>query len=152
MTGAAPVPVPPPRPVVTNTMSAPSSASISLSVSSRAACRPTFGSAPGAEPLGQLCADLQLVRRRVELQRLQIRIDDDELDAVEAGGHHAIHGVAAAAADAHDLDAGACADLIVECQPQRLVLGVSGSVSMISHSGSSCRAPARGIQSVRKIP
>ena len=54
MTGAAPVPVPPPRPVVTNTMSAPDSAWISASVSSSAACRPTFGSAPAPSPLVSL--------------------------------------------------------------------------------------------------
>ena len=53
--------------------------------------------------------------------------------AVEPGGHHAIHRVAAATADAHDLDAGSCADLIVERQPQHVVLCVGGSLSMISH-------------------
>ena len=111
MTGAAPVPVPPPRPVVTNTMSAPSSASISLSVSSSAACRPTFGSAPAPSPLVSLRADLQLVRRGVELERLQVGVGDDELDAVEAGRDHAVDGVAAAAADADHLDAGAGAVL-----------------------------------------
>ena len=127
MTGAAPVPVPPPRPVVTNTMSAPSSASISLSVSSSAACRPTFGIGAGAEPLRQLAADLDLVRRGVELQRLQVGVGDDELDAVESGLHHAVDGIAAAAADAHHLDAGARPSLFVELQPQR------GRV-LISHS------------------
>ena len=49
-TGAAPVPVPPPRPAVTKTMSAPPSALMSCSVSSRAACRPTLGSAPAPRP------------------------------------------------------------------------------------------------------
>ncbi len=51
MIGAAPVPVPPPRPVVTKTISAPSNTSIILSVSSRAASRPTLGSAPAPRPL-----------------------------------------------------------------------------------------------------
>ena len=73
----------------------------------------------GAEPLGQLAADLDLVRRGVEFQRLQVRVGDDELDAVEAGLHHAVDGVAAAAADADDLDAGAGAAFLVELQPQR---------------------------------
>ncbi len=50
MTGAAPVPVPPPRPVVTKIMSAPESAWMILSVSSSAACRPMFGSAPAPSP------------------------------------------------------------------------------------------------------
>ena len=54
MTGAAPVPVPPPRPVVTKIMSAPSSAWMILSVSSSAAWRPTFGSAPAPSPLVSL--------------------------------------------------------------------------------------------------
>ena len=39
----------------------------------------------GAEPLGQLGADLQLDRRLIEVQRLQIGVGDDELDAVEPG-------------------------------------------------------------------
>ena len=54
ITGAAPVPVPPPSPVVTKIMSAPSSAWMIFSVSSRAACRPTFGSAPAPSPLVSL--------------------------------------------------------------------------------------------------
>src|SRR6185503_20831230 len=54
ITGAAPVPVPPPRPVVTNTMSAPDSAWIRPSVSSSAAWRPMFGSAPAPRPLVSL--------------------------------------------------------------------------------------------------
>ena len=49
--GAPPVPVPPPRPVVTKTMSDPSRTSIILSVSSKAAWRPTSGSAPAPRPL-----------------------------------------------------------------------------------------------------
>ena len=123
ITGAAPVPVPPPRPVVTNTMSAPSSASISFSVSSSAACRPTFGSAPAPSPLVSLAADLQLDRRGVQLQRLQVGVGDDELDAVEPGRDHAVDGVAAAAADADDLDARAGASLLVELQAQRRCVG-----------------------------
>ena len=85
MTGAAPVPVPPPRPVVTNTMSAPSSASISLSVSSSAAWRPMFGSAPAPSPLVSLAPIWILFGAALSLQRLQVGVGDDELDAVEAG-------------------------------------------------------------------
>ena len=51
ITGAAPVPVPPPRPVVTKIMSAPDSALMIMSMSSSAACRPMFGSAPAPRPL-----------------------------------------------------------------------------------------------------
>ena len=54
MTGAAPVPVPPPSPVVTKIMSAPSSAWMIFSVSSSAAWRPTFGSAPAPSPFVSL--------------------------------------------------------------------------------------------------
>ena len=71
-----------------------------------------------AEALGELAADLDLHRRRVDLQRLQVGVGDDELDALEAALHHARDGVAAAAADAHDLDAGAGAAILVEPQPQ----------------------------------
>ena len=53
-----------------------------------------------------------------DLQRLQVGVGDDELDAVEAALHHARDGVAAAAADADDLDARAGAALLVEPQPQ----------------------------------
>ena len=42
------------------------------------------GIGAGAEPLRQLRADLDLHRRRVVLQRLQVRVGDDELDALEA--------------------------------------------------------------------
>jgi len=54
MTGAAPVPVPPPSPVVTKIMSAPLSAAMIASVSSSAAWRPTFGSAPAPSPFVSL--------------------------------------------------------------------------------------------------
>ena len=80
---------------------------------------PDVGVGAGAESLGQLRTDLQLVRRGVEAQRLQIRIGDDELDAVEAGGDHAIDGITAAATDAHHFDACARARLLVELQAQR---------------------------------
>jgi hypothetical protein len=62
------VPVPPPSPVVTKTMSAPSSASMSFSVSSSAAWRPTFGSAPAPSPfvsLAPICSLLGAAFRRI---------------------------------------------------------------------------------------
>ena len=102
-------PVPPPSPVVTNTMSAPPSAGISLSVSSSAAWRPTFGSAPAPRPLVSLPPICSFTGAGFELQRLQVGVGDDELDAVEPGLHHAVHGIAAAAAHADHLDARACA-------------------------------------------
>ena len=118
ITGAAPVPVPPPSPVVTKIMSAPSSAWMIFSVSSSAAERPTFGSAPAPSPLVSLLPICSLTGAALMLQRLQVGVGDDELDAVEAGAHHPVDGVAAAAADADHLDAGAGDALVVEPQPQ----------------------------------
>ena len=92
---------------------------MSFSVSSSAAWRPMFGIGAGAEALGQLGADLNLVRRGVELEGLQIGIGDDELDAIEARRRHSVHGVAAAAANADDLDARAGAAFLVEPQAQQ---------------------------------
>ena len=109
MIGAAPVPVPPPSPAVTKTMSAPSSASMILSESSSAALRPTSGLAPAPKPVGQLHAELDLHRRAGEVQRLQIGVGDDELDAFHSGLNHAVDGVGAAAAHADHLDVGVVA-------------------------------------------
>src|SRR5258705_887754 len=41
------------------------------------------GIGAGAEPLGQLAADLQLDARRVGVQRLPVGVGDDELDALD---------------------------------------------------------------------
>src|SRR5262249_12662400 len=68
----------------------------------------------GAESLRPLAADLQLDRRDVVLERLEVGVGDDELDAVETDLHHAVDGVAAAPADADDLDAGARAPFLFE--------------------------------------
>src|SRR5207302_407669 len=76
----------------------------------------------GAESLRQLAADLQLDRRGTGPERLQIGVGDDELDAVETDLHHAVDGVAAAAADADDFDAGSGGSLFVETQSQALGL------------------------------
>ena len=59
-----------------------------------------------AEPFRQLAANLQLDRRAIGAERLQIGVGDDELDAVEARAYHPVDGVAAAASDADDLDSG----------------------------------------------
>src|SRR3989442_432982 len=58
-----------------------------------------FGIGAGAEPFGQSAAKLNLDRRPRTLQRLQIGIGNNELDAFDAGVDHAIHCVAAAAAN-----------------------------------------------------
>jgi hypothetical protein len=48
---------------------------------------------------------------------LDIGVRDDELDATEADFHHAVDGVAAAAADANHLDPRAALRLGVQRQP-----------------------------------
>ena len=58
----------------------------------------------GAEPL---CAELELDRRQVVGQRLRVGVGDDELDPAQTGRDHGVDRVAAAAAHADDLDAGA---------------------------------------------
>jgi len=108
------VPVPPPRPGGHKDHVGPVERLDQLSVSSSAAWRPTFGVGARAKPLGQLAADLDLVRGAVQLQRLQIRVGDDELDPVEPRLDHAIDGIASATAHTHDLDTGARAPFFVE--------------------------------------
>ena len=50
-----------------------------------------------------------------EQQRLGIGVDGDEFDALQAFVDHAIDGIAAAAADADDFDAGKRFWLVIEC-------------------------------------
>ena len=99
-TGAAPVPVPPPAPAAMNTMSEPRSSALMRSYSSRAAWRPRSGFEP--EPRPRVIAS-PMCRRLVGgglLQRLQVGVDRDELDALDLGLDHAVDGVDAGAADA----------------------------------------------------
>ena len=105
MTGAAPVPVPPPMPAVTKTMSAPLTSSLMRCTSSSAALRPLLGVGARAEALGDVGTDVQLGGCGVGVERLRVRVDDDELDPFEAEVDHRVDGVAAGAAAADDLDA-----------------------------------------------
>ena len=57
-----------------------------------------------AEPAGDRVADVQGRRRGRGLQRLQIGVDRDELDALDVGLDHAVDGVDAGTADADDAD------------------------------------------------
>ena len=82
--GAPPVPVPPPSPAVMNTMSAPLSTSSISSRWSSAAWRPISGSEPGAEPAGELAADVELHVGVAHEQRLRVGVHRDELAALEA--------------------------------------------------------------------
>src|SRR5205814_10716549 len=58
--------------------------------------------------------------RSAVVERLRVRVGDDELDAGEADLHHAVHGIAAAAADADHLDLRAAPRGGVERQPELL--------------------------------
>jgi hypothetical protein len=67
----------------------------------------------GAKTGGETHTELQLHRRLAELERLHFGVGGDELDAFHLGLDHAIDGIAAAAADANDLDARATRGLFV---------------------------------------
>src|SRR5213076_959994 len=60
-----------------------------------------------AEAAGQLAPDVDLDVGVAPLQRLEVGVDGDELDALQGSRDHAVDGVAAAAARADDLDPGA---------------------------------------------
>ena len=54
-----------------------------------------------------------------------VGVDRDELNALEIAPDHAIHGIAAAAADPHDADAGVAFECPVEvCHDYLLALSV----------------------------
>ena len=77
-----------------------------------------LGSAPAPSPFGQLVADLHLDGGFVVIERLHVGVGDDELDAAEAHLDHAVHGVAASASDADDLDGGRATALWIQRQSQ----------------------------------
>ena len=89
-------------------------------MSSSAAWRPMSRIGAGAQTARHLAADLNLDLRRVELQRLQIGVGDDELDALEAGLNHPVDGVPAAATDADDFDPGAGPGFVGQLQAEIL--------------------------------
>src|SRR5262249_26092358 len=68
-----------------------------------------LGVGAGAQALGDVAADLQRGLHFRVLQGLAVGVDAHELHAVDPGGHHVRHGVAAAAAHADHLDDGALA-------------------------------------------
>ena len=63
-----------------------------------------LGVGAGAEPAGELAADVELDVGVAHQQRLRVGVDGDELDALETDLDHPVDGVDAAAADADDLD------------------------------------------------
>ena len=71
-----------------------------------------------AEALGQALADLYAVRGLAAAQVLRVGIHRDELHQADIGVHHAVHGVAAAPADAYHLYHGlAVAEIVVVAYP-----------------------------------
>src|SRR5262249_4872672 len=65
-----------------------------------------LGICAGAKSFRQLSAKLQLNRRLRQLQRLQIGVRGDELDAFDLAANHAVDGVAATASHSDHLDLG----------------------------------------------
>ncbi len=63
-----------------------------------------LGVGAGAEPAGELAADVELDVGVAHEQRLGVGVDGDELHALEADLDHAVDGVDAASADPDDLD------------------------------------------------
>ena len=61
---------------------------------------------PCSQTLGDLSPQLQLVLATTLRQGLKVGVRGDELDALETGVHHTIHGVAATTAHADNLDLG----------------------------------------------
>jgi hypothetical protein len=71
----------------------------------------------GAEPLGEVASCLNLVRCHVGGECLAIRIDGDELDALNTARHHVVDGVATAAADTENANPGFLIHVVVEGEP-----------------------------------
>src|SRR5690606_1935953 len=62
--------------------------------------------ATGAKTLGELVTNANGNGRLARHQRLRVRVDGDELDALHPGLHHTVDGIAATATDADDLYTG----------------------------------------------
>ena len=75
-----------------------------------------LGTRAGAEAARELLADLDLDVGLRREQRLRVGVDRDELDALEMLVDHAVDGVAAATADAHDLHAGVLGRALFELE------------------------------------
>ena len=102
-----------------------------------------LGVRTGAAALGELGAQLDLLRSFGVEQRLLIGVHRNELDPGQAGLHHAVHSVTAAAAYADDLDIGHILHFFVEnecheCIPLKCK-SVSGSFGCGSKMGALTR-------------
>ena len=139
--GAAPVPVPPPMPAVMNTMSAPRSRSAMLLGALFGGALRRLRVAARAQAAGELLADADAVRRLGLAERLRVGVDGDELDAAHARLDHAVDGVAAAAADADDLDLGEPTGLPVAGASR--MRGTTGSSGLAAEAGRDRNRPAQ---------
>src|SRR5690606_22314260 len=97
-----------------------------------------------AEATGELLADLDLEVRLRVLQRLRVRVHADELDPLQVLVDHAIDGIAAAAADAHDLHPCVLDRAVVELEEHHglTLLWVSGAAAARAPSGLNGRIPS----------
>ena len=109
-------------------MSAPLSSALILSYSSIAAWRPRSGLEPDPRPRVTVGADVQGHVGGALLERLQVGVDPDELDALDLRLDHAVDGVDAGAADAdHANDRRADARRLAVDVRARPGVGVRGS-------------------------
>src|SRR5581483_8280227 len=92
-----------------------------------------------AESVRDLLADLDLGRRPVAPECLEVRVHRDELHAVETGIDHAAHGVSAAAADPDHLDASGARVSVGERDPVSCVHRTS--LRARSAWGTRCEGP-----------
>ena len=104
--GAAPVPVPPPAPGGDEDHVRALEQRLDAVVLLHRRLAPEIGVRAGAQPAGDLRADVQGDVGRRLLQRLQVGVDGDELDALDLGLDHAVDGVDAGPADADDAQHG----------------------------------------------
>lgn len=82
------------------------------------------------ESAGLLAADVELDVRVAHQQRLRVRVDGDELNALQTVLDHPVHGIDAASADADDLDE---CQIVLRCRhvrASRLVLSRYGRLAV----------------------
>ena len=88
-----------------------------------------IGIGAGAESAGQVAADVELHVGVAHQQRLRVGVDGDELDTLQPGIDHAIHCIAATAADAERfLEESGCRWL---SKPFRLGLDLQGGTRLV---------------------
>jgi len=81
-----------------------------------------LGIASGAEPLGDLAADVDLLVGVAHRQGLRVGVDGDELDPAQSCADHAVDGIAAAAPHADHLDRRVAAEIPITMRHGRCPL------------------------------